>query len=76
MGRAQPPFPYHLLAPREPRLDTCTHGRPDHQAMIRQLGKAMGLDLGAINATPEQVWAGLLDEVERRFRLTNGVDDA
>jgi len=36
--------------------------------MIYQLGAAMGLDLGAVAATPEQVWAGLLDEVERRFK--------
>lgn len=57
-----------LLAPRKPRFDTCSHGRPDHQAMIRQLAEAMGYDLPAIAATPEQVWAGLLDEVERRFR--------
>ena len=62
------PIPFHLIAPREPRLDTCTHGRPDHQAMIDQLAEAMGLDLGAKAATPEQVWAGLLDEIERRFR--------
>lgn len=33
--------------------------------MIRQLAEAMGYDLPAIAATPAQVWAGLLDEIER-----------
>jgi hypothetical protein len=59
---------WHLLAPREPRIECCSHGRPEHQLMIRQLAEAMGYDLPAIAATPAQVWAGLLDEIERRFR--------
>jgi hypothetical protein len=65
-------FPYHLVSPREPRITTCSHGRPDHQRMLLQLAEAMRLDLGAMAATPEQVWAGLLDEVERRFRDAEG----
>jgi hypothetical protein len=36
--------------------------------MIRQLAEAMGYDLPALTATPEQVWAGLLDEIERQRR--------
>lgn len=68
LEEARQRIPFHLIAPREPRLATCTHGRPDHIDMIRQLAEAMGIGLGAVNATPEQVWAGLLDEVERRFR--------
>lgn len=56
-----------LVAPREPRPHVCVCGRPDHQATIRQLAEAMGLDLPAISATPEQVWETLLGEVERRF---------
>lgn len=60
--------PFHLLAPREPRVPVLSCGCPDHQSLIRQLAEAMGLNLGAVPATPEQVWAGLLDKVERRFR--------
>lgn len=57
-----------LVAPREPLPDVCEHGRPDHQAMVRQLAEAMGLDLPAIAATPAQVWEALLCEVEGKFR--------
>lgn len=57
-----------MVAPREPHPDVCEHGRPDHQATIRQLAEAMGLDLPAIPASPAQVWETLLCEVEARFR--------
>ena len=57
-----------LVAPRRPIPHVCEHGRPDHQALIRQLAEAMGLDLPAIAATPAQVWEALLGEVEARFR--------
>jgi hypothetical protein len=59
------PRDYHLLAPEEPRPDVCSHGRPDHHATLRQLAEALGIDLPALAATPEQVWAGLLGEVRR-----------
>lgn len=57
-----------LVAPRRPIPHVCVCGRPDHQALIRQLAEAMGLDLPAIAATPAQVWEALLGEVEARFR--------
>lgn len=57
-----------MVAPRDPQPDVCDHGRPDHQAMIRQLAEAMGLNLPAIAATPAQVWETLLGEVERAVR--------
>ena len=59
---------WHLISLREPRADTCEHGRPDHQVMIRQLAEALGLDLPALPLAPERVWNGLLDEVEHRRR--------
>ncbi len=51
-----------------PHLNTCEHGRPDHIDLVRQLGTALGHDLPAMDATPEQVWNQLLDEVEGRIR--------
>jgi len=50
-------------------IDTCEHGRPDHQIMIRQLAMALGLDeIPALPMSPERVWNGLLDEVEHLAR--------
>jgi hypothetical protein len=59
---------WSLISLREPRADTCDHGRPDHQAMVRQLAEALGLDLPALPMSPERVWNGLLDEVEHLSR--------
>lgn len=59
---------WHLISAREPRPDTCDHGRPDHQALVRQLAEALGLDIPALPLSPETVWNGLLDEVERLRR--------
>lgn len=59
---------FHLISPREPRLPIESCGHPNTIDMISQLGTAMGFDLPALDATPEQVWSGLLDEVEKRFK--------
>lgn len=66
--RERPWRDWHLISLREPRPNVCVCGRPDHQATIRQLGEALGYDLPALSLTPEQVWNGLLDEVERLVR--------
>jgi hypothetical protein len=68
IGQPEPWREWHLYAPREPVPDTCDHGRPDHQVMLRQLGEALGLDLPALSLSPAVVWEGLLSEVERRCR--------
>lgn len=68
--------PFHLLAPAEPRSKPCEHGRPDHNVLIRQLAEALGWDLPALFATPEQVWAGCLHEVERLRRQRTDTAEA
>lgn len=60
--------PTPAYAPKRPRPHICVCGRPDHQALIRQLGEALGHDLPALPETPEQVWNRLLDEVEEMRR--------
>jgi len=49
-------------------LMTCSHGRPDHQVLIRQLAEALGLDLPAMPDSPALVWLDLL----RRVRSLEG----
>lgn len=56
---------WHLISVRRPSPSVCEHGRPDHQDLLRQLSiAALGVEPPALNATPEQVWNGLLDEIE------------
>ncbi len=73
-GDAESPWNAWRMISLRAGPDVCVHGRPDHQVLIRQLAEALGLDLPALSLTPQQVWNGLLDEVEHQRRnVTEGL---
>ena len=65
---------WHLISVREPHIDCCSHGRPDHQIMLNQLAEAMGVMIPSTQATPAQIWTGLLEIIEHQFRNAERVD--
>lgn len=47
--------------------DVCSHGRPDHQEWLSELYEAVyGDQAPATPVTPQQMFAGLLEEIRRR----------
>lgn len=49
--------------------ETCSHGRPDHQELVRQLREAAGLFVGAMPITPKEAFENALDDVRDMRRL-------
>jgi hypothetical protein len=45
--------------------DTCSHGRPNHQDLIRELREALGLFAGAMPITPKVAWEEAIAEAKR-----------
>lgn len=46
-------------------IDVCSHGRPDHQEMLRRLLDALGMFSGARPQTPHEVFELALAECRR-----------
>jgi hypothetical protein len=51
--------------------DVCSHGRPDHQELVRELREAVGLFAGAMPVTPKAAWE---EAVERAGLLPAALD--
>lgn len=62
---------WKLISLRKGLFVPCQHGRPDHIVMIHQLARSLGLELPALDMSPERVWNGLLDEVEHQRKRGN-----
>lgn len=45
--------------------DICSHGRPDHQELVRQVREAAGMFAGAMPITPKEAFERALVEIRR-----------
>jgi hypothetical protein len=52
--------------------DVCSHGRPDHQELIRQLLEALGMSTAARPYSPAQLFSECLAEIEQLRREAVG----
>lgn len=53
-------------------IDVCSHGRPDHQELVRQLREAAGLPGPPLPISPKQAFEEALVEVRRLKDVTKG----
>lgn len=50
-------------------IDVCSHGRPDHQALVREFREACGLPGPPLPISPQQAWKEAIAVVRSLRRL-------